>query len=123
LLTLRADKPETYAGHPLGRFRTELHDRLSAPLYVLAFALIAFAALGQPRTTRQGRGAAIVGEILVSERGLGHYIEHSREMTDQPGMFAGVVAVTVLILLISDGLRRVEGAAMAWRPTGGERGV
>jgi hypothetical protein len=26
-------------------------------------------------------------------------------------------------LLISDGLRRVEGAAMAWRPTGGERGV
>jgi len=64
-------------------------------------------------------GAAIVGEILVSERGLGHYIEHSREMSDQPGMFAGVVAVTVLILIINDGLRRIEASALAWRPASG----
>ncbi len=42
-----------------GRYRVELHDRLASPLYAFAFALIAFAALGQPRTTRQGRGLAI----------------------------------------------------------------
>jgi lipopolysaccharide export system permease protein len=48
-----------------GRMRAELHDRLASPLYVLAFGLIAFAALVQPRTTRQGRGAAIAAAIAV----------------------------------------------------------
>lgn len=65
LLTLRPDSPEAYVRQSFGRFRSELHERLSAPLYVLAFALVAFAALGRPRTTRQGRGAAIVGAIAV----------------------------------------------------------
>ena len=37
-----------------GRFRSELHDRFSGPLYALAFGMIAFAALSQPRTTRSG---------------------------------------------------------------------
>jgi lipopolysaccharide export system permease protein len=51
---------------PSGRMRAELHDRLASPLYVLAFALIAFAALVQPRTTRQGRGAAIAAAIVAA---------------------------------------------------------
>jgi lipopolysaccharide export system permease protein len=65
LMTLRRDSPDPYVRQLYGRFRAELHERLVAPLYVIAFALIAFAALGQPRTTRQGRGAAIVGAIVV----------------------------------------------------------
>ncbi|WP_407521067.1 LPS export ABC transporter permease LptF [Methylobacterium oryzisoli] len=48
-----------------GRFRAELHERLTAWLYPLALALIAFAALGDPRTTRQGRGLAIAGAIAA----------------------------------------------------------
>ncbi|MDB5570356.1 MAG: permease [Hyphomicrobiales bacterium] len=48
-----------------GRYRAELHDRFAGPLYVLAFALIGFAALGQPRTTRQGRGMAILAAVAV----------------------------------------------------------
>lgn len=48
-----------------GRFRAELHDRLSAWLYPLALALIAFAALGDPRTTRQGRGLAMAGAVTA----------------------------------------------------------
>ncbi len=43
-----------------GRFRAELHDRLSAFLYPLAFVVLAFAFMGQTKTTRQGRSAAIV---------------------------------------------------------------
>jgi lipopolysaccharide export system permease protein len=43
-----------------GRIRAELHDRFINPLYALAFMLIGFAALGQARTTRQGRGAALL---------------------------------------------------------------
>ncbi|MGL4810844.1 MAG: LPS export ABC transporter permease LptF [Beijerinckiaceae bacterium] len=45
------------------RYRTELHDRMTAPLYPIAFMLIAYAALSAPRTTRQGRGAAIAAAI------------------------------------------------------------
>jgi lipopolysaccharide export system permease protein len=48
-----------------GRFRSELHDRFANPLYPFAAALIAFAALGQARTTRQGRGAAIAAAVLA----------------------------------------------------------
>jgi len=59
------DKNEPYYQLQANRFRAELHDRLSAPLYPLAFMLIAFAALGDARTTRQGRGAAIAIAIAV----------------------------------------------------------
>jgi lipopolysaccharide export system permease protein len=44
--------------------RAELHDRILAPLYPFAFVIIAFAFLGAPRTTRQGRGAAMAGALL-----------------------------------------------------------
>ncbi|MGC2779040.1 MAG: LPS export ABC transporter permease LptF [Bradyrhizobium sp.] len=37
------------------QFRVEFHDRILAPLYPLAFAIIAFVILCSPRTTRQGR--------------------------------------------------------------------
>ena len=38
-----------------GKFRAELHERFSNPLYPLAFALIAVAAVGQAHSTRQNR--------------------------------------------------------------------
>jgi len=46
-----------------GQFRAELHDRLVAPLYPLAFVVIAFAYLGAPRTTRQSRTLSMMGAI------------------------------------------------------------
>jgi lipopolysaccharide export system permease protein len=57
----------------LGHIRSELLDRLASPLYALVAGLIAFAALGEARTTRQGRGLAIGGAILafISVRMLG----------------------------------------------------
>jgi lipopolysaccharide export system permease protein len=48
-----------------GRIRSELLDRLASPLYALVAGFIAFAALGEARTTRQGRGVAIGGAILA----------------------------------------------------------
>jgi lipopolysaccharide export system permease protein len=49
----------------LGHIRSELLDRLASPLYAFVGGLIAFAALGEARTTRQGRGVAIAGAILA----------------------------------------------------------
>jgi lipopolysaccharide export system permease protein len=46
-----------------GQFRAELHDRLMAPLYPIAFVIIAFAYLGAPRTTRQSRTLSMFGAV------------------------------------------------------------
>lgn len=59
------DRTEGYYKLQKGRFRAELHDRLSSWLYPLALAFIAFAALGDPRTTRQGRGLAVAGAVVA----------------------------------------------------------
>jgi lipopolysaccharide export system permease protein len=45
------------------QFRAELHDRLVAPLYPIAFVIIAFAYLGPAQTTRQTRTGALLGAI------------------------------------------------------------
>jgi lipopolysaccharide export system permease protein len=45
---------ESYRKGP-GKFRAELHERFSNPLYPIAFALIALAAVGQAHSTRQNR--------------------------------------------------------------------
>ena len=48
-----------------GRFRAELHDRLLAPIYTIAFVIVTFAFLGSPSTTRQSRSFSIVSAILA----------------------------------------------------------
>lgn len=59
------DTSENYYQVHRGRFRAELHDRFIAPLYVFTFILIGFAALGEARTTRQGRGFAIGAAVVA----------------------------------------------------------
>lgn len=71
---LTQDKNEPYYKIQEGRFRAELHNRLSAPLYPVAFMLVAFAILGEARTTRQGRAAAIqIAIFLVGAIRIGAY--------------------------------------------------
>jgi lipopolysaccharide export system permease protein len=48
-----------------GQLRAELFDRFTSPLYAFAAGLIGFAALGEARTTRQGRGWAIAAAVLI----------------------------------------------------------
>jgi len=55
-------KDPMYLEQP-GQFRAELHDRLIAPLYPIAFVVIAFAYLGAPRTTRQSRTMSMLGAV------------------------------------------------------------
>jgi lipopolysaccharide export system permease protein len=59
------DENELFFQLQRGRFRAELHDRFLAPIYVLTFVLIGFAALGEARTTRQGRGSAMAAAVLA----------------------------------------------------------
>jgi len=55
-------KDQLYIEQPM-QFRAELYDRLAAPLYPLAFTIIAFAYLGAPRTNRQSRTLSILGAV------------------------------------------------------------
>lgn len=47
-----------------GQLYAELHDRLTAPLYPLAFVTIAFAILGAPRTSRQSRAFSLAVAVV-----------------------------------------------------------
>src|SRR5437868_12098000 len=44
-----------------GQFLAELHDRFMSPIYPFAFAVLTFAFLGTPRTTRQSRNFSVGG--------------------------------------------------------------
>jgi len=71
LLNPPADDP-LYKDQP-GQFRAELHNRITAPFYPLAFLVITFAYLGAPRTTRQSRAMSFAGAIIAVSvlRGVG----------------------------------------------------
>jgi lipopolysaccharide export system permease protein len=58
-----SEDPYVKANGP--RIRTELHDRLVAPIYPLAFAVLTFAILGAPRTTRESRGLSLALAIAL----------------------------------------------------------
>lgn len=47
------------------RVRAEIHDRTAAPLFTLAFGLIALAFLGRPHSNRQDRSAAIAVVVAL----------------------------------------------------------
>ena len=61
--------------------------------------------------------AAIIGEFLVGDEGLGYMIEHSRQNFDTTGVFTGIVVATSLVLVINAALVRIDSRLNAWRPT------
>ena len=48
-----------------GKFRSELHERFSNPLYPFAFVLIALAAVGQAQSTRQNRSNRLIYGFVI----------------------------------------------------------
>ena len=63
------DKTNAFYKDNKARFISEIHDRLSTPLYPFLFVLLAVVYLGRPKTTREGRTnilftAFIIGAII-----------------------------------------------------------
>jgi lipopolysaccharide export system permease protein len=105
---LNPDPADPMAERWHGRFRQELHDRFSAPLYPLALMCIAFAMLGHARTTRQSRGAAIAGAItaMAIVRGAGFAVS---------GMAATQASAVPLVYAVPIGAIIVFGAmSLGW---------
>ena len=114
------DPNDPYFQRYPGRFRAELHDRLAAPLYALVFALVPLAFLGQARTTRQGRGAAITASIATATavRGLGFLLAGMSAGTSVwiPYLYGLPLLVAAISLAIGFGVLRprLPGWLIAW---------
>ncbi|WP_457091991.1 LPS export ABC transporter permease LptF [Microvirga sp. P5_D2] len=97
------DKSEPLYQLQPGRFRAELHERLSSWLYPLAMMAIAFAALGEARTTRQGRGlaiaAAIVGVVLLRILGFAASSAAARSAAAVIAIYAVPIGTIVICLM------------------------
>jgi lipopolysaccharide export system permease protein len=89
------------------QFRIELHERLIAPLYPLAFGMIAFALLGFPRTTRQSRRISLFAVIVgVAGLRLAGFAASAIAYTFPPAL-AAVYAMIALAVAF--------GAVVVWR--------
>jgi lipopolysaccharide export system permease protein len=89
------------------QWRVELHERIYAPLYPLAFGIIAFAILGFPRTTRQSRAVSSFAVIAaVAGLRLGGFAGTAIAVST-PAMLAVVYAM----IFVSIGI----GSYVIWR--------
>jgi NitT/TauT family transport system permease protein len=60
--------------------------------------------------------AALVGEFLAAEQGIGFYIHHSYNIADMTGVYAGILLTAVLVVLADALLGAVQRRALAWQP-------
>lgn len=97
-----------------GQFTAELHDRLMSPIYPFAFAILTFAFLGTPRTTRQSRNFSIGGSIFAvfGLRMAGFALSVMTVKTPA----AALVQYTMLIAGIGIGLWMVIGGIVVEPP-------
>jgi len=59
---------------------------------------------------------AVVGEFIAADSGLGWYINNSRSLNDTVGVLAGVIVVTILVIVVNAVLQRSQARSLAWRP-------
>lgn len=104
------DTKDPQSAANIGRFRSELVERFVAPLYPVAFMLVALAALGQARTTRQSRGAAvaiaIAAIVAIRIAGFAGQAWSTRSLAGGIATFAVVVGASLISLAIILGWAR-----------------
>jgi lipopolysaccharide export system permease protein len=101
----RADDPILKSSP--AQFRIELHERLIAPLYPLAFGMIAFVLLGFPRTTRQSRAVSLFAVIAgVSGLRLSGFAASAIAYTFPPALAAVYVMIALTVAF---------GTVVVWR--------
>jgi NitT/TauT family transport system permease protein len=61
-------------------------------------------------------GAAVVGEMISSNRGLGYLIQAASQDFDTTTVFAGLLALTVLIVAVNELVQAAERWLLRWRP-------
>ncbi|MDR7554718.1 MAG: ABC transporter permease [Armatimonadota bacterium] len=70
-------------------------------------------------TVPQAMIGAIVGEFISANRGVGHLINRAAGFLDTPGLFAGIVALLVIVLLMNQAITALGNHLMRWNPKHG----
>lgn len=65
--------------------------------------------------------AVVVGEYLGSSSGVGYLISQAEGVFDTTGVFAGMVVLSVVVLLVSYGVDHLERWLLRWKPDQAER--
>jgi NitT/TauT family transport system permease protein len=58
---------------------------------------------------------AVVGEYLGAARGIGYLIQQAEGVLDTTGVFAGMVVLSVVVLLVAQGVERLERWLLRWK--------
>jgi NitT/TauT family transport system permease protein len=61
-------------------------------------------------------GAAVVGELISSNRGLGYLVQAAANDFDTTTVFAGLIALTILVVVVSEMVNAAERRLLRWRP-------
>ncbi|MDP2732741.1 MAG: LPS export ABC transporter permease LptF [Hoeflea sp.] len=104
------DPEDPYVKHVPGRFRSELHERLSSPLMPILLVFIALANVGFARTTREGRGYG-VALAIVGATGSMMAIVGTQNLAQKhawaiPFMYLVPLAIILLSALLAFGMLR-----------------
>jgi NitT/TauT family transport system permease protein len=58
---------------------------------------------------------AVVGEYLGATRGLGYVISQAEGTFDTTGVFSGMVILSLVVVVMSSGVARIEGWLLKWK--------
>ena len=58
---------------------------------------------------------AVVGEYLGASRGIGYVISQAQGTFDTTGVFAGMAVLSVVVVIVGQGVARLEGWLLRWK--------
>jgi len=83
---------------------------------IVWYTALPFVFAGMKIALPRALSAAVVAEFIASSAGIGYYINNSRAIADTVGLFAGVVVITLIVLVLNALLQKLQARALAWRP-------
>jgi len=102
----------------LGMLRLMGASRLEVVRKVLLPGSLAWIYNGLRVSIRLAFTAAILGEIISSNRGIGYLVEYSAVKYDATGVFSAIAVVVILSVLITELISLAENANARWRNSG-----
>lgn len=123
---INPDVNDAYYQRNAGKFRSELHDRLSNPLYPLLYILIVGVHLAYPRTTRDNRTQSLFAAFgsAAGLRILG-LTGVNIATKDPSGLLivwgVPLIGIALCIIMISYGIRPPSLPAISLNPFKGKR--
>jgi len=59
---------------------------------------------------------AILGEFMAASKGLGYMIQHTSNLFNIAGSFAGLIILMFIVLIANAAVNRLERHLLRWRP-------